>query len=193
MFPVRDRAIGASGSSVLPIVILLSQKGIKGWVEHDLMRGTAMRPLQVSNRSTSTAWRGSQLHSDLPMEGDVAPFLRGLRVMVVEDTWVVASAVQAILEENGLVVLGPAATIAVADHLLSEQAPELALVDIRLKGELASGMIDRLHKAGTAVVVMSGYSVPDPIAEASAILEKPFCEAELLTTLADVRRLRLAC
>jgi hypothetical protein len=54
-------------------------------------------------------------------------------------------------------------------------------------------MIDRLHKAGIAVVVMSGYSVPDPIAEASAILEKPFCEAELLTTLADVRRLRFAC
>jgi len=58
---------------------------------------------------------------------------------------------------------------------------------------LAFGMIDRLHKAGLSVVVMSGYSVPDPIAEASAILEKPFCEAELLKTLADVRRSRPTC
>jgi CheY-like chemotaxis protein len=193
MLPVRDEATGASGSSVFPIVILLSHKSIKGLVEHDLMRGTAMRPFQRSNCSTSTAWRGSQLHSEMPMEGDVAPFLHCLRVMVVEDTWVVASAVRAILEENGLVVLGPAATIAAADHLLSEQTPDLALVDIKLKGELAFGMIDPLHKAGTAVVVMTGYSVLDPIAEASAILEKPFCEAELLTTLADVRRSRLTC
>jgi DNA-binding response OmpR family regulator len=68
------------------------------------------------------------------MEGDVASYLHGLRVMVVEDTWVVASAVQAILEENEMVVLGPAATIAAADHLLSGQEPELALVDIKLKG-----------------------------------------------------------
>jgi hypothetical protein len=89
--------------------------------------------------------------------------------------------------------LNDSTKLAAADHLLSEQEPQLALVDIKLKGELAFGMIDRLHKAGIAVVVMSGYSVPDPIAEASAILEKPFCEAELLTTLADVRRLRLAC
>ena len=105
---------------------------------------------------------------------------------------VVASAVRAILEENEMVVIGPAATIAEADHLVRAR-PELALVDIKLKGELAFGMIDRLHKAGIAVVVMSGYSVPDPIAEASAILEKPFCEAELLKTLADVRRSRPTC
>jgi DNA-binding response OmpR family regulator len=60
--------------------------------------------------------------------------LAGKRVLVVEDTWAVAQALRSLLEEIGLVVSGPSATIADAERLVSEQVPQLAVVDLRLGG-----------------------------------------------------------
>jgi CheY-like chemotaxis protein len=75
-----------------------------------------------------------------------AACLAGKRVLVVEDTWVVAKALQSLLEEAGLVVSGPCATVFDAKRLVSEQAPALAVVDLRLKGEMAYDLIDCLHE-----------------------------------------------
>jgi DNA-binding NtrC family response regulator len=111
--------------------------------------------------------------------------LAGKRVLVVEDTWVVAKALQSLLEEAGLVVSGPSATIADAERLVSEQVPQLAIVDLRLNGEIAHGLINCLHDRGISVVVVSGL-VAKPPANASAIVQKPFSEAELIETLCRV-------
>ena len=110
--------------------------------------------------------------------------LAGKRVLVVEDTWVVAKALQSILEETGLVVSGPSATVADAERLLSEQVPELAVVDIKLRGEMAFDLIDDLHARGVSVVVCSGFTLSTP-AKAAAIVQKPFSGAGLIETLGD--------
>jgi DNA-binding response OmpR family regulator len=123
--------------------------------------------------------------SDQGISNAAASCLAGKRVLVVEDTWVVADALRSLLEETGLVVAGPSATVADAERLVSEQVPELAVVDVRLKGETALDLIDWLHRRGVSVVVVSGF-VSMPPGNAAAVVEKPFSGAELIETLCDV-------
>ena len=110
--------------------------------------------------------------------------LQDLRVLVVEDSWHVANALKALLEELGVNVSGPAATPDEAERLLAARTPDVAIVDINLKGEMAYGLIDRLHERGVRVVVISGYAVPQVArAKVAAVLQKPFSAKSLLAIL----------
>jgi DNA-binding NtrC family response regulator len=93
-----------------------------------------------------------------------------------------------LLQSLGADVTGPAATSAEAERLISEHAPQVALVDISLReGEMAYGLIDRLHDQGVYVIVISGYLVlPQAPVKAAAILQKPVSAAQLLATLRPV-------
>ena len=71
------------------------------------------------------------------------PELKGLRVLVVEDTWQVGKALKSALEGMGMVVAGPVATVADAELLLADRFPDLAVVDINLKGEFSYDLIDQ--------------------------------------------------
>ena len=113
--------------------------------------------------------------------------LKGVHVLVVEDTWHVAKALKSALEQVGMHVSGPAATTAEAKRLVAAQVPALAVVDVNLKREMASDLIDDLHEQGVRVVVVSGYAVPPVSAQkVAAILQKPFSAAELLNALHSV-------
>jgi CheY-like chemotaxis protein len=111
--------------------------------------------------------------------------LSGLRVLVVEDSWHVATAIQSLLRSFGAEVAGPAATTGDAERLLTERLPHVAIVDINLRGgELAYDLIDKLNNLAVRVVVVSGYSTlrlqQDKVA---AVLQKPITEAELLAAI----------
>ena len=112
----------------------------------------------------------------------------GVRILVVEDSWAIANSLKRLLLLMGADVVGPAATIAEAERLIAEHTPDVALVDIHLRGgERASGLIDRLHDMGIPVIVTTGYSVvPSASGKVVAILEKPISMALLLDTLRPV-------
>jgi DNA-binding response OmpR family regulator len=103
----------------------------------------------------------------------------------VEDQWHVAHALKALLEVEGMKVQGPASTAADALRLATEQKPDLAVVDINLKGgEMAYDLIDRLRDQGVRIVVVSGYAMlPGLAGKAAAVLQKPFNGPELLRAL----------
>src|SRR5262245_16093439 len=111
--------------------------------------------------------------------------LDGVRILIVEDSWSLATAVQSLRRAWGADVLGPAATTADAMRLISERVPDVALVDINLRNdERADGLVDHLHDRGIRVVVMSGYAeIRLPPEKVAAILPKPVREAELLASL----------
>jgi DNA-binding response OmpR family regulator len=113
--------------------------------------------------------------------------LEGVRVLVVEDAWHVAKALKSALEQVGMNVSGPAATTAEAKRLIAEHMPRLAVVDVNLKREMASGLIEELHDQGVSVVVISGYALP-PIStdKFAVLLQKPFSGSELLSVLRRV-------
>jgi len=74
------------------------------------------------------------------------PNLTGVRVMVVEDSWHLGVALKNLLRALGAHVVGPVATAAEAEQLISEQTPEVAIVDFNLRhGERAHDLIDRLN------------------------------------------------
>ena len=114
--------------------------------------------------------------------------LKGLSILVVEDSWQLGTALKRLLSSLGADVAGPVATVAAAERLIAEHPPDAALIDINLRGgELAYGLIDRLHGQGVCVIVTTGYAEP-PLArdKAAVILQKPIREAQLLDSLRPV-------
>jgi len=132
--------------------------------------------------------RGYLLGTDEKSELDKgASTLMGVRVLVVEDSWQVASTMKSALEEVGMVVAKPAATLAAAKRLIANHIFDLAVVDINLKGEMSYDLIVRLSDQGVRVVVVSGYVAPEEsIASAAAVLQKPLSKVELIATLRQV-------
>jgi DNA-binding response OmpR family regulator len=115
------------------------------------------------------------------------PELNGQSVLIVEDNWHVGKALKFALEGIGMLVAGPVATVADAERLLADRTPDLAVVDINLKGEFSYGLIDQMHAQGVRVVVVAGYAVLlNTTAKVAAILQKPFNGRELLETLRQV-------
>jgi DNA-binding NtrC family response regulator len=113
--------------------------------------------------------------------------LQGLRVLVVEDGWQVADALKISLEKMGMAVAGPVATAREGQCLATECRPDLAVVDVNLKGEMAYELMDWLHDRDIQVVVISGYEdLPGSLGKFAAILHKPFTVTTLLTTLQRV-------
>ena len=111
--------------------------------------------------------------------------LAGIRILVVEDSWHIGTALRSLLRALEAEVLGPVATVAEAERLISEQMPDASIVDFNLRGgELANGLIDKLNELGIRVIVISGYaSVPIAPGKAAAILQKPLVESQLLAAL----------
>jgi DNA-binding NtrC family response regulator len=120
--------------------------------------------------------------------------LNGLGVLLVEDSWHVGIAMKRLLQLMGADVAGPAATTAEAVRLLSESTPDVAIVDISLRGgEQAYSLINRLHDQGVRVIVISGYAeLPLASGKAVAILQKPVSETQLLATLRPMIELKAA-
>jgi DNA-binding response OmpR family regulator len=121
-----------------------------------------------------------------PPGGGSLDDLRGLDVLLVEDSPDVGEAVRTLLESWGANVAGPAATTAEATSLVAQHLPDVAVVDFHLKaGEVSYGLIGRLREQGVPVVMLSGSFeyFPLPSIEGTIMLEKPFSEAALFAHL----------
>ena len=124
--------------------------------------------------------------------------INGMRVLLVEDSWLVALGLQSILENMGVVVSGPVATVAEAAARLGETGRfDAAVVDMNLRGEMAYDLVDRLNERDIPVVVVTGYEVLPSLADkAVTILQKPLrakpcsrhCAASLLSIERSVSR-----
>jgi DNA-binding NtrC family response regulator len=117
-----------------------------------------------------------------------------MRILLVEDSCQVGVALKDLLQMFGADVAGPVATTAEAERLISVHAPDVALVDVNLRGgEQAYDLIDKLHAQGVPVIVTSGYAdLPLASQKVVAILEKPLSEELLLSTLRPLNAQRPA-
>lgn len=106
------------------------------------------------------------------------------KVLVVEDSWHIASAIKAMIESIGMAVVGPAATLAAAVRELAACSPDIAVVDMNLQGDLANGLVEQLVERHIPVVIVSGYEILPELADrANAVLKKPIRASALLATL----------
>ena len=116
------------------------------------------------------------------------PDVRGRRILVVEDEYMLAEDLRLELEEAGAVVLGPAPSVADALALLADAAggpPDAAILDLNLGGEMAYPVADALRERSVPVMLATGYdvqSIPAAYAEVPRC-EKPFDTARCLRAL----------
>lgn len=119
--------------------------------------------------------------------GAESPNLRGMRVLLVEDSWQLGMALKSLLRSFDAEVDGPVATTADAERLISEHVPDAAIIDINLRqGERSYGLIDRLISLDVPVIVTSGYSDLPMVPAKAHILEKPISEERLIAILRSV-------
>jgi len=119
--------------------------------------------------------------------GAESPNLRGMRVLLVEDSWQLGMALKSLLRSFDVEVDGPVATTADAERLISEHVHDAAVIDINLRqGERSYGLIDRLIGLDVPVIVTSGYSDLPMVPAKAHILEKPISEERLIAILRSV-------
>jgi CheY-like chemotaxis protein len=110
-----------------------------------------------------------------PDVADARPLL-GLRVLVAEDDYLLASDLRDELEGQDARVLGPVPTAAEAFLRLGEgPRPDAAILNVNLGGEMAYPLADALRAQGIPFVFATGYdawSIPDAYAEVTRF-EKP--------------------
>lgn len=100
--------------------------------------------------------------------------LRGLRVLVVEDDYLVAMLFVEALEDLGCTVVGPCATVAAALEMLEDNRFEVALVDFHLRGEKATSLAERLSALGRPFAIASGGGAEIEGHGQLTCLRKPF-------------------
>ena len=112
--------------------------------------------------------------------------LEGLCVLVVEDEFLLAMELEAMLEQRGCRVLGPVATIDRALAVLANHRPAAAVLDVNLKGTRATPVAVALQDRGVPFVLVTGYSdvqLTEPELKGRPRLEKPLDPWKLLRTL----------
>lgn len=91
----------------------------------------------------------------MPPDLDQSAPHRGLRVLVVEDEALIAMDIEIMLERRGWRVLGPAPTVKEALRLLKAETPDVALLDINLRGETVISVAVALRRMAVPFVLSS--------------------------------------
>ncbi|MGH6925393.1 MAG: response regulator [Propylenella sp.] len=114
-----------------------------------------------------------------------------LRVMVVEDEFIIADEIAAIVEDSGHEVVGPFGTIDEATATLSAaDKPDLAILDADVRGKSSAPLADKLRSLGVPVCLCTGYRSGDLRSAFGevAVLQKPVSPRALMTVIQGVER-----
>jgi CheY-like chemotaxis protein len=112
--------------------------------------------------------------------------LEGVKVLVVEDEYLVAALMEDMLESAGCVVAGPIPRLAQALDAANSEACDVAVLDVNLAGERVYPVADILAQRNVPFVFVTGYGVlPGEYANRPRLC-KPFKMTELLDTLSHI-------
>jgi len=111
--------------------------------------------------------------------------LKGARVLVVEDEFLVASLIEDMLESAGCVVSGPMPRVADALKAVNQESYDAAVLDVNVAGARIDPVAEALSRRNVPFMFVTGYgnvALPAEFAERPH-LGKPFRMDELLGTL----------
>ena len=115
----------------------------------------------------------------------MASELQGLRVLVVEDEFLVAMDIELMLRQCGCAVIGPVGDLATALRTAQEGGFDLALLDVNVGGEPVTAVAAALQAQAVPMVFCTGYraaNLPRRFAQAPT-LRKPFQVGDLIAAL----------
>ncbi len=115
--------------------------------------------------------------------------LRGARILVVEDEWLLALALETTLLAWGCEVVGPMPQIEDAMAAARADALDAAVLAVNLRGELAFPVAEMLQARGVPIVLCSRHApiaaVPDAFATVRQV-GKPYDDTTLRRALEDL-------
>jgi CheY-like chemotaxis protein len=127
--------------------------------------------------------KGDHSMSSISQDGP-ATSLAWLRVLVVEDSSLIARKIEQVLLQAGYEVVGPTPTLNGA--LSKLQGLNAAVLDIDLRGEDVYPLAERLQELGTPFMFLTGFhelAIPDRW-RGIPLIEKPFEDRVLLEAVA---------
>lgn len=108
--------------------------------------------------------------------------MSGLRILVVEDEFLVADHLSMTLEDLGYEVVGPVPTVAEALAAIENEALDGALLDANLDGEGSTPVAEKLRAQAVPFVVCTGYGtlkLNSDLLDLAPRVTKP-CSAQML-------------
>ena len=112
------------------------------------------------------------------------------RILVVEDQFLIAMELQAILQSAGYVVLGPAPSVSVALDLIHRERPDAAVLDVNVAGERVTPVAEVLRALSIPFLLASGYDAKDlsgdRVLHEAVNVGKPLVSKRLLAELAGL-------
>ena len=121
----------------------------------------------------------------------IAPvaLLAGQRILLVEDNYLIAMELTDELNGQGAVVIGPAASVDEALHLIESTGRiDSAVLDINLKGEMIFPVVDALMELDVPFLFFTGYgqvTIPAHYTDAAHYM-KPMTFTEIMKTLTEI-------
>jgi DNA-binding response OmpR family regulator len=104
-----------------------------------------------------------------------------MRVLIVEDDWMIANDIEALMDRAGWVT-AMAGSVQQALELIDRRPYDVAILDANLNGLSVEPVAQALRRCGIPFIVVSGYASDQrsaTLAEAP-FLAKPYNEAELV-------------
>ena len=107
-----------------------------------------------------------------------------VRVLVVEDEFMVGLDISQQLTNAGFEVVGLATSVAKALKLIAQSGCDAAVLDVNLGGETCEPVAQKLRASGKPFVVLTGYSADTLQSFSDAtILTKPPCIADVVAAV----------
>lgn len=111
--------------------------------------------------------------------------LRGRRVLIVEDIFLLATELAQALARDGAEIIGLCPSVEAARSVLETATPDLAILDVNFREETSTQLAETLQGRGVPVIIVTGLAretVPDTLAD-DIVMSKP-ADVEELTRLA---------
>jgi DNA-binding response OmpR family regulator len=111
--------------------------------------------------------------------------LRGKRVLLIEDEYLIADDLNRALSHSGVVVIGPIGTLEAGLRAASSELIDIAILDINLRGEWSYPIVDELLARNIPVVLATGYDeeAVQPGFSQLPRVQKPYKPNEVLALL----------
>lgn len=114
--------------------------------------------------------------------------LSGLRILVVEDEFLVALEIERMLLDFNCDVVGPVADLEIALELAQEEPIDGAVLDVNVGGRKIDPVAFALAERGIPFILSTGYTSEGITAalRARPRLNKPFGDLQMAELMADV-------
>ena len=111
---------------------------------------------------------------------------KDVKILILEDEPFLALDMELVFRSAGYTVVGPASSVAEAEHLIEAENPDLASLDYNLKGETSAPVARLLAGKGKGFVFVTGRPLDlllDDGVPAAPTLSKPISPQMVLSTL----------